>query len=165
MGSGHEIVEEFAPWNVHKWRVFWKKEWIGKGKFNFEKDNLWFLSKSGMNFWSKLLSLPSWERGLKYECGIVSNTKIPSLPSWERGLKSGFYCFDTNKEPCRSLRGSVDWNTVEDLKDKEGGLSLPSWERGLKFSGCGRSGATEYESLPSWERGLKFLSVRTQSES
>ena len=58
MGSGHEIVEEFAPWNVHKWRVFWKKEWIGKGKFNFEKDNLWFFVKKWNEFLVKIAVAP-----------------------------------------------------------------------------------------------------------
>ena len=33
-------------------------------------------------------SLPSWERGLKYTLGITHPSKSPSLPSWERGLKS-----------------------------------------------------------------------------
>ena len=34
-----------------------------------------------------LLSLPSWERGLKSITKFVSNSLKPSLPSWERGLK------------------------------------------------------------------------------
>ena len=33
-------------------------------------------------------SLPSWERGLKYDDnGILFDGGTPSLPSWERGLK------------------------------------------------------------------------------
>ena len=35
-----------------------------------------------------LLSLPSWERGLKFGINVFSNiTGTTSLPSWERGLK------------------------------------------------------------------------------
>ena len=34
------------------------------------------------------MSLPSWERGLKFESEAVSNDHCQSLPSWERGLKS-----------------------------------------------------------------------------
>ena len=34
------------------------------------------------------VSLPSWERGLKFQCIRVSNGSGLSLPSWERGLKS-----------------------------------------------------------------------------
>ena len=54
-----------------------------------------------------LLSLPSWERGLKSRiifCVLPSNE---SLPSWERGLKS---MKNDTKESLlrRSLRGSVD---------------------------------------------------------
>ena len=52
-------------------------------------------------------SLPSWERGLKYETVEAVNAAAESLPSWERGLK-----YDVLRHahiPCgRSLRGSVD---------------------------------------------------------
>ena len=34
------------------------------------------------------LSLPSWERGLKYSEVDVAAVFTLSLPSWERGLKS-----------------------------------------------------------------------------
>ena len=59
------------------------------------------------DFWAKLLSLPSWERGLKRYQNMVNSVTIPSLPSWERGLKQipnivGSYEFS------RSPRGSVD---------------------------------------------------------
>ena len=59
-----------------------------------------------------LLSLPSWERGLKYIVDRSWHSTVLSLPSWERGLKS---------------------NTVG---DNEAIIkSLPSWERGLKLHG------------------------------
>ena len=35
-----------------------------------------------------LLSLPSWERGLKSRLLLPILPLLPSLPSWERGLKS-----------------------------------------------------------------------------
>ena len=62
-----------------------------------------------MEFCVKLLSLPSWERGLKFSNTEQLGVLPSSLPSWERGLKS----FITN---CYS-------STT---------MSLPSWERGLK---------------------------------
>ena len=34
-----------------------------------------------------LLSLPSWERGLKYTSNPFYSSLLLSLPSWERGLK------------------------------------------------------------------------------
>ena len=54
-----------------------------------------------------LLSLPSWERGLKYNVinGLYDNAR--SLPSWERGLKSTEPYMDKAMVG-RSLRGSVD---------------------------------------------------------
>ena len=52
-------------------------------------------------------SLPSWERGLKSECGLKAQHGNASLPSWERGLK--WHCGRVQKAaPGRSLRGSVD---------------------------------------------------------
>ena len=78
------------------------------------------------------VSLPSWERGLKYSGFVLQELKILSLPSWERGLKY--------KGQCRP---------------KQHIQSLPSWERGLKFVSQNQHRRTP-ESLPSWERGLKY---------
>ena len=39
------------------------------------------------DFWAKLLSLPSWERGLKQTDPMKDVMLEQSLPSWERGLK------------------------------------------------------------------------------
>ena len=55
------------------------------------------------------MSLPSWERGLKYDCAGNYGVWLQSLPSWERGLKS-----------------VSKYSTTRNLG------SLPSWERGLK---------------------------------
>ena len=52
-------------------------------------------------------SLPSWERGLKYQLGVTMMRGAVSLPSWERGLK----LLRRELISCRirrSLRGSVD---------------------------------------------------------
>ena len=77
----------------------------------------------------KILSLPSWERGLKLDVA-TGNSKtaevaplvgawieitvlrscrsiLPSLPSWERGLKSESFG-DVRDYSRRSPRGSVD---------------------------------------------------------
>ena len=91
----------------------------------------WFLLKIGMNFWLKLLSLPSWERGLKLPSLELVHMGLRSLPSWERGLKPSSSvptALTGNVAPfvgawietlgsgsilvlcSRSLRGSVDWN-------------------------------------------------------
>ena len=55
-----------------------------------------------------LLSLPSWERGLKSSCPKGCKTERESLPSWERGLKYLKLCRDAFPSFRRSLRGSVD---------------------------------------------------------
>ena len=104
-------------------------------------------------FWRKLLSLPSWERGLKSAMNNAMKEAAKSLPSWERGLKFLIML-------------------VLFLAEQ----SLPSWERGLKFPikwdifvdipvaplvGAWIEitrrvfASTDTMSLPSWERGLK----------
>ena len=60
---------------------------------------------------SGLLSLPSWERGLKSKSAYKFSGHFRSLPSWERGLK-----FTRQLSQISIL------------------MSLPSWERGLKLS-------------------------------
>ena len=57
------------------------------------------------------MSLPSWERGLKWYYRYDENGSIESLPSWERGLKYVNY-----------------------QKNHIHSTSLPSWERGLKYN-------------------------------
>ena len=61
-------------------------------------------------FCELLLSLPAWERGLKFRYSILVYLLPVSLPAWERGLK---------------LK-SVMTRGAETQ-------SLPAWERGLKF--------------------------------
>mgnify|MGYP004464365275 CR=1 FL=1 len=55
-----------------------------------------------------LLSLPSWERGLKCVNKSLDATILQSLPSWERGLKLFYSGLVDIKARGRSLRGSVD---------------------------------------------------------
>ena len=55
-----------------------------------------------------LLSLPSWERGLKFLRSIMIIYLEWSLPSWERGLKYGMVGETRIFRMSRSLRGSVD---------------------------------------------------------
>ena len=43
--------------------------------------------KENLNNQLCMVSLPSWERGLKLQSRGLHNEKMPSLPSWERGLK------------------------------------------------------------------------------
>ena len=56
------------------------------------------------------LSLPVWERGLKFRTIRTAGKREPSLPVWERGLKF---------EETVALTELI--------------LSLPVWERGLKL--------------------------------
>ena len=55
-----------------------------------------------------LLSLPSWERGLKLHGKCLKIISNQSLPSWERGLKSYQDLLRCKRYFGRSLRGSVD---------------------------------------------------------
>ncbi len=53
------------------------------------------------------MSLPSWERGLKFHDFVRLNGITGSLPSWERGLK--FMVIKGKAvQAGRSPRGSVD---------------------------------------------------------
>ena len=63
-----------------------------------------FYSESGC---CSVLSLLSWERGLKYLIVFVLLVMHESLLSWERGLKYLSQRVD-KKEESRSSRGSVD---------------------------------------------------------
>ena len=57
-----------------------------------------------------MVSLPTWERGLKREIHPRVSRRSASLPTWERGLK-------------------LSCSTEVSGRDK----SLPTWERGLKL--------------------------------
>ena len=88
------------------------------------------LYKNKQIFCAILLSLLSWERGLKSQILIIRHNTPPvaplvgawieifkfidiqwrdrSLLSWERGLKSAYVVPNPNAYACRSSRGSVD---------------------------------------------------------
>ena len=70
------------------------------------------LYKNKQIFCAILLSLLSWERGLKFRMGNEEKYLFESLLSWERGLKYN----------------ELPYNHEKGLK------SLLSWERGLKSS-------------------------------
>ena len=85
-----------------------------------------------MEFCVKLLSLPLWERGLKYKADNPGDVPVQSLPLWERGLK-----YERTSEPIpiidvAPLVGAwiemTDWLLFA-MPEK----SLPLWERGLKY--------------------------------
>ena len=65
------------------------------------------LYKNKQIFCAILLSLLSWERGLKFQLFYKQLSKVLSLLSWERGLKSIRYR-DSSPLNGRSSRGSVD---------------------------------------------------------
>ena len=81
-----------------------------------------------------------------------------SLPSWERGLKCEVTFDDVKLAAVAPFVGA--WIEIRPdegpLRDYE--TSLPSWERGLKLlpqlTSC-----SQLLSLPSWERGLKSVFV------
>ena len=65
------------------------------------------LYKNKQIFCAILLSLLSWERGLKFVVVVSCARAFSSLLSWERGLKSRDRP-DCGAAPGRSSRGSVD---------------------------------------------------------
>ena len=80
--------------------------------------------------------------------------KLLSLPSWERGLKSRPYAV-TRAPKVAPLVGA--WIEITRIFVRQATMvSLPSWERGLKFA-LEQVKDKEEPSLPSWERGLKYL--------
>ena len=85
-----------------------------------------------MEFCVKLLSLPLWERGLKYTIKVFKSMLIivaPLVGAWIE-ISSKHFHLSRNQ-------------------------SLPLWERGLKLSPL-EVILTRNLSLPLWERGLKY---------
>ena len=95
----------------------------------------WIEMTMSASWWMGWMSLPSRERGLKWQADRQGQGARQSLPSRERGLKS----------VRRGLR-------------LPGLVSLPSRERGLKYSLSYRYGPYDL-SLPSRERGLKWCGM------
>ena len=79
------------------------------------------------------MSLPSWERGLKYKINVYAPINLWSLPSWERGLKYLKKLPVVGSDHVAPLVGA--WIEIETAAGGgTGNMSLPSWERGLKLS-------------------------------
>ena len=89
------------------------------------------LYKNKQIFCAILLSLLSWERGLKLGCQFSSTLLTSSLLSWERGLKSPINLMCRIPVPVAPLVGA--WIEIADpLCSIATCVSLLSWERGLK---------------------------------
>ena len=79
---------------------------------------------------------------------------VKSLPSWERGLKFELLSPCQNPRLVAPLVGAwIEIITHCSLLSVH--RSLPSWERGLKYKLPPLCPTNFYTSLPSWERGLK----------
>ena len=91
------------------------------------------LYKNKQIFCAILLSLLSWERGLKYHKHLEGCLKLaPSLLSWERGLKFDFVDAQPTAFDVAPLVGAWIEITLGPMKT-EYRTSLLSWERGLKY--------------------------------
>ena len=138
--------ERGLKWKVARsWNTYWQVApfagaWIEISAYNFGL----------MSFGRSLRGSVDWN------CGLPSSEPgdHPSLPSRERGLKSEALAvvahwvivapfagawieiFDIlivhDNRLCRSLRGSVDWNSYTSIPVSVFTVSLPSRERGLK---------------------------------
>ena len=114
------------------------------------------LYKNKQIFCAILLSLLSWERGLKFfnRNGIFTISRVaPLVGAW---IEINSF----NPHIYTSLVAPLVGAWIEILTYKPLGLllsSLLSWERGLKYSFYLLLGELP-ESLLSWERGLKLFS-------
>ena len=139
------------------------------------------MNENMRNFCIILLSLPVWERGLKFVHSFQTFDKYCRSPcgsvDWNLILRL-WYTVVGGRSPC----GSVDWNDIEAVRKSgntvaprvgawieifnlcryAGGIwSLPVWERGLKYC-FGTHRQWDKGSLPVWERGLKYGVFITQ---
>ena len=91
------------------------------------------LYKNKQIFCAILLSLLSWERGLKFSSVLRPNSCFTSLLSWERGLK---FCKDNRQGASGRVAPLVGaWIEILRIRYKHHFFaSLLSWERGLKSS-------------------------------
>ena len=101
------------------------------------------LYKNKQIFCAILLSLLSWERGLKYYIPMCLFSSVWSLLSWERGLKFSYRIYNTNNSKVAPLVGA--WIEIVYLRQNIAWfLSLLSWERGLKLSDDYKNMALQY---------------------
>ena len=110
-----------------------------------------------MEFCVKLLSLPLWERGLKwFQKSYVKLGGYSSLPLWERGLKSLLVLRLRGLPIVAPLVGA--WIEMHRFHSCcAWAASLPLWERGLKYHFICGINIVRIKSLPLWERGLKYV--------
>ena len=80
-----------------------------------------------------MLSLPTWERGLKYSHMHAVAAVASSLPTWERGLKSMYGRIDGDPLNVAPYMGA--WIEISNNLSVSfiSFVSLPTWERGLKL--------------------------------
>ena len=119
------------------------------------------LYKNKQIFCAILLSLLSWERGLKFMASQSLISTVKSLLSWERGLKFFLSCHFLTALVVAPLVGA--WIEIVNIfKSAMIYSSLLSWERGLKYRLIQRLSLVWRMSLLSWERGLKSpMSIQT----
>ena len=78
------------------------------------------------------VSLPSRERGLKFQKDCEPRNAAESLPSRERGLKLDEFQSETGDYCVAPLAGA--WIEIPEIKHHRNVIvSLPSRERGLKY--------------------------------
>ena len=109
-----------------------------------------------MEFCVKLLSLPLWERGLKYNWrrNIQTLPEVaPLVGAWiEIAMATSLsYC----AFPVAPLVGAWIEIHITPTWELPRITSLPLWERGLKLA-LFRPSRNQRWSLPLWERGLKY---------
>ena len=86
-----------------------------------------------MEFCVKLLSLPLWERGLKYTSAAQWPNFTTSLPLWERGLKLWEFIISSLLVFVAPLVGAWIEMCFKIIFNCNQSLSLPLWERGLNY--------------------------------
>ena len=126
--DGNQAVAPFTGAWIEMKSIPNMRTWPGVAPFT----GAWIEISATMACPASCPSLPSRERGLKYQTLDTARITLASLPSRERGLKS-----DCMVQGHRRRR------------------SLPSRERGLKYR-MRRWGPRWCQSLPSRERGLKY---------
>ena len=101
-----------------------------------------------------ILSLPSWERGLKQLLLLPVRNCVTVAPLVGAWIETGRKRQRTSRSRVAPLVGAWIETKCYKYNAKNTSLSLPSWERGLKRK-LNYVDTPMEESLPSWERGLK----------
>ena len=100
------------------------------------------------------MSLPSWERGLKFYNVCARTITRPVAPLVGAWIEITLRVWETRRKIVAPLVGAwIEMSYGSYCKSVS--QSLPSWERGLKSTQV-MSLKIDRTSLPSWERGLKY---------